>query len=53
VKSNLIKDRATKDAVRDLEKIAERLKKIPQLPTNATTEQIVKVLNKITDSIKR
>lgn len=53
MKSNLIQDTATRNAVRELEKMAERINRIQQLPADATTEQIVKVINQITDSVKQ
>ena len=52
-KSTLIKDKATRDAVNALEEKADSLKKIPQLPADATTKQIIDTINKITDSLKR
>lgn len=53
MKSDRIADNATREAVRALELIAERLKSIKQLPIDATNEQIINAINKITDSIKR
>lgn len=53
MKSNLIKDTATRDAVRELEKMAERINRIQQLPADSTLEQVIKVINQITDSVKQ
>ena len=53
MKSDRIKDTATRDAVRDLELLAERMTKIPQLPNTATMAQIIAAINKLTNSLKR
>lgn len=53
MKSNLVKDAATRDAIRDLEKMAERIERITQLPLDSTLEQVIKAINKITDSVKQ
>ena len=53
MKSNLIKDTATRDAVRELEKMVERIERISQLPADSTLEQVIKAINKITDSVKQ
>ena len=53
MKSNLIKDTATRDDVRELEKMAERIERISQLPLDSTLEQVIKAINKITDSVKQ
>jgi len=53
MKSNLIKDTATRDAVLELEKFKDKVERIPQLSQTATIQQIVDVLNKITSNLKR
>lgn len=53
MKSNLIKDTATRNAVSDLEKTIKRLESIKQLPADATLKQIIDTINKITNSLKR
>ena len=51
--NNLIKDAETRRAISRIEKILTRIESIPQLSTNASNEDIIKVINKITNSIKR
>lgn len=56
-KSNLIKDSATRNAVRDLEVFVESLTNIKPLAVPATaddtTRLIIQSINKIIDSFKR
>lgn len=52
-KSTLIKDAATRNAVSDLEKTVKRLEEIKQLPADATIQQVIATINKITNSLKR
>ena len=51
--SSLIEDKQIRDIIDKLEKRLDRIEDIPQLPTDASNADIVKVLNKITNSIKR
>lgn len=53
MKSNLIKDTATRNAVNDLEKTIKRLESINQLPADATLKQVIATINKLTNSLKR
>ena len=53
MKSNLIKDNATREAVRDLEIAKDNLSSIPQLPSTATLTEVIAVINKINNSVKR
>lgn len=52
-KSTLIKDDATRNAVRDLEKFMEAIQSIKQLPANADIKEVIDTINKITNSMKR
>lgn len=52
-KSNLIKDTATRDAVRELEKMKENIDRISPLPEDATLAQVIATVNKITNNLKR
>lgn len=51
--SNLIKDNATRESVKDLERAINSIKSIPQLSQEATLKQVIDIINKITDNIKR
>ena len=51
--SSLIKDPQIREIIDRLEKRMDRIEDIQQLPTDASNEDIVKVINKITNSIKR
>ena len=50
---HLIEDPKAREIINQLKKSMDRIENIPQLPTDATTADIIKVINKITDSIKR
>ena len=52
-KANQIKDPATRQAVQELERTNEKLKRIPQLPDTANLKTVIDTINKITDSLKR
>lgn len=52
-KHSLIKDEQTRKAVDRLEERINRIEEIPQLSATATTADIVKVINQITNSVKR
>ena len=52
-KSTLIKDDATRNAVRDIEKVIERIESIKQLPQDANLKDIIDIINRITNSMKR
>lgn len=52
-KSTLIKDDATRNAVKDLERVIESIQSIKQLPANADIKEVIDTINKITNSIKR
>ena len=51
--SNLILDRATREAVKKLEEEARRVKSVKQLSQDASLVDIINAINKITDSLKR
>lgn len=53
MKSNQIKDPATRIVVQELERKLESLRSIPQLPSTADLKTVIATINKITDSIKR
>lgn len=52
-RSNLIQDTPTRESVKELERVIERLEKIKQLPADASNKLIIDTINKITNSIKR
>ena len=51
--SNLIKDMATREAVKKLEDKLRKIENIKQLPQDASLEEVIKAVNKISDSLKR
>ena len=53
MKSQLIKDSSTREAVRELERKLEKIQQIPQIPISSDIVYVINVLNKITDSLKR
>lgn len=52
-KSSLIKDTATRDAVKELEKMKENIERIPLIPETATLPQVIAIINKMTNAMKR
>ena len=52
-KSNLVKDNATRGALKDIERTIDRIGKIKQLPSTASLKEVIATINKITDSLKR
>lgn len=48
-----VEDPVTRKAIQNLDSRLERIEKIPQLSSDTTIEQLIAVVNKITDSIKR
>lgn len=53
MKSGLIQDVATRQAVQAVEKNIERINRIPQLSKSASLEEVIDAINKITASMKR
>ena len=51
--SNLIKDNATREAIKDIERTLDSITNIPQLSQEATLKEVIVILNKITNNIKR
>jgi hypothetical protein len=51
--SNLIQDRQTRDAVKELEKFKDDISKIKPLSADSSLKQVIDTINKITNSIKR
>ena len=50
---NLIEDPKVRETIDKLEKRMDRIEDIPQLPADASNADIIKVINKITNSMKR
>ncbi len=50
---NSIKDNETRIALQEIDRRLKELDSISQLPSNASTKEIVDTINKITKSIKR
>ena len=48
-----IKDDATREAIARINKRLDRIESVPQLSTATTLDELIKVVNKITNSIKR
>ncbi len=49
----LIKDEKTRDAINKLNKRLDRIESIKQLPADTTLSQLITIVNKITDNMKR
>lgn len=52
-KSTLIKDTATRNAVSNIEDKLKSIENIQQIPTDATLQQVIAIINKITNNLKR
>ena len=52
-KSTLVKDKATRDALLDIEKRLDRIENIPQIPSTASIGSVIDILNKIIGKVKR
>ena len=50
---NLIQDTNTRDAINKVEKRLDRIESVKQLPSDTTLAQLIDIVNKITDNMKR
>lgn len=52
-KSTLIKDTATRNAVSNIEDKLKNIESIKQIPNTATLNEVIAIINQITNSLKR
>ena len=53
INSSLIKDAEVRKAIDDINNRLKRIEEIPQVPSTTTLEGLIRIINRMTNNVKR